>query len=159
MNELNPGHRREVNTSTPDLFSPFGSLSCIYQAQTLFFIQGRNTSAALQQWPACYRSVSLLPPFQEVRVIYDLIYMRRKATARLSRAAEGKSLQEQIQGSLCLVRGVQGPMRTVGVLLLGEKKEPPSIQPVNFPSAVVCSGAAAEVASRRFISPSKRPSH
>lgn len=83
------------------------------------------------------------------------------AAARSSRAAEGKDMQKQIRGSLCSVRGVQGPTWTVGVSLSGKKKkkEPPSIQSVNFPSADVCSGAPTGVPSRRFISPSKRPSH
>lgn len=145
-----------------DLFPPAGSLSCIYQAKTLFFILGENKSATLQQWSACYLSVSLLPPFQEVRVIYGLIYMRRQAAARSSRAAEGKSsMQKQIRGRVCARSVAFRDRRRLweSHYWAKKKEEPSSIQPVNFPLADVCSGAPAGVASRRFISPSKRPSH
>lgn len=98
----------------------------LYQARTFSSVLGENTSATLQQWRACYLRVSLLPPFQEVRVIYGLIYMRRQAAARSSRAAEGKSVRKTDTGggggSLCSARGVQGPTWTVGVSLWGRKK-------------------------------------
>lgn len=104
---------------------PFPSL---YQAPTFSSVLGENTSATLQQWRACYLRVSLLPPFQEVRVIYGLIYMRRQAAARSSRAAEGESVRKADTGrgsgggGLCSTRGVQGPTWTVGVSLWGRKK-------------------------------------
>lgn len=151
-----------TKTPTQTCFLPL--FPSLYQARTFSSVLGENTSATLQQWRACYLRVSLLPPFQEVRVIYGLIYMRRQAAARSSRAAEGKSVRktdtggeggESVFGAWRSGTDVDG-----GSLIMGAKKRSRRLfSPLISPPADVCSGAPAGVASRHFISPSKRPSH